>query len=253
MNEPRTAMGFIETVGLVAAIAAADEALKSANVKLIGRENSRGDGMVTVKIAGDVGAVKAAISAAKAAVKPFGTVVSAQVIPRPAVGFGPVMVYNDDTESAADWLFEVAPDETTGKVVTVNGTPSIGEKDRWEADMEKASQRKTKGRRKASSRKKSSSSKEGASKEPQQGKPGGRRRRKTSSNKGTVKTDVPDSIENEMEENKAEIKKVEEPPKKQANSDSEKNSKTEVGKSSKTENEKIQDKTSDDASGPVEG
>lgn len=251
MNEPRTAMGFIETVGLVAAIAAADGALKSANVKLIGRENSRGDGMVTVKIAGDVGAVKAAISAAKAAVEPFGTVVSAQMIPRPAVGFGPVMAYNDDTKSAADWLSEVASDETTGKVATVDGIPSIGEKDRWEADMEKASQGRTKGRRKASNRKKSSSSKEGASKEPQQSKPGGRRRRKTSSNKGTAKTDVPDSIENGTEKNRAEIKKVEEPPK--MKSDSEKNSKTEVGKPSKTENEKIQDKTSDDASGPVEG
>jgi|GEM_PF-5670951 microcompartment protein CcmL/EutN len=252
MNEPRTAMGFIETVGLVAAIAAADGALKSANVKLIGRENSRGDGMVTVKIAGDVGAVKAAISAAKAAVKPFGTVVSAQVIPRPAVGFGPVMAYNDDTESAADWLFEAAPGETTGKVVTVEGTPSIGKKDRWEADMENVSQGRTKGRRKASTRKRSSSSKE-ASEEKQSSKSGGRRRRKTSPNKGTAKTDVPDSIEDGTEEKKVEIKKVEGSPEMKTNSDSEKKSKTEVGKPRKTESEKIQEKPSDDASGPVEG
>ena len=35
-----SALGFIETVGLTAAIAAADAALKAANVRLIGREKS---------------------------------------------------------------------------------------------------------------------------------------------------------------------------------------------------------------------
>ena len=42
MQEIKLAFGFIETIGLVAAIAAADAALKAANVTLIGRENSQG-------------------------------------------------------------------------------------------------------------------------------------------------------------------------------------------------------------------
>ena len=56
-------IGFIETYGLAAAIAAADAAVKSANVKLLGYEYAKGDGMCTVKVEGNVGACKAAIAA----------------------------------------------------------------------------------------------------------------------------------------------------------------------------------------------
>jgi len=61
------AVGFIETFGLTAAIAAADAACKSANVKLLGYEYAKGDGMCTVKVEGDVGSCKAAIAAGKRA------------------------------------------------------------------------------------------------------------------------------------------------------------------------------------------
>jgi hypothetical protein len=61
------AIGFIETVGLTAAVAAADAACKSATVKLLGYEYAKGDGMCTVKVEGDVGACKAAIAAGKRA------------------------------------------------------------------------------------------------------------------------------------------------------------------------------------------
>lgn len=67
MNEQGKSLGFIETVGLVAAIASADAAVKAANVRLVGRENSKGNGCITVKISGDIGAVNAALMAAKAA------------------------------------------------------------------------------------------------------------------------------------------------------------------------------------------
>jgi microcompartment protein CcmL/EutN len=80
------ALGFIETVGLTAAIEAADSAAKSANVRILGYELAKGDGMATVKVAGDVGAVKAAIKAAEAAAGKVGRVVSVHVIPRPAEG-----------------------------------------------------------------------------------------------------------------------------------------------------------------------
>ena len=80
----RDAIGLIETIGMAAAIEAADTAVKSANVKLIGYELSKGQGMVTVKISGNVGAVKAAISAAKTSAEAVNKVVSTLLIPRPA-------------------------------------------------------------------------------------------------------------------------------------------------------------------------
>jgi len=60
-------IGFIETFGLTAAIAAADAAVKAADVKLLGYEYAKGDGMCTVKVEGNVGACKAAIAAGKMA------------------------------------------------------------------------------------------------------------------------------------------------------------------------------------------
>ncbi len=78
-----TAIGLIETIGLVAAIEAADAAAKAANVTLLGYENTKGGGMITIKIVGDVGAVKAAVAAGTAAAFKVGQVKSCHVIPRP--------------------------------------------------------------------------------------------------------------------------------------------------------------------------
>ncbi len=97
------ALGFIESVGLASAIAAADAALKAANVELIGRENSRGYGYITIKIAGEVGAVQAAIAAAKASSVKVARVWSVDVIPRPAKDLGEVLVWNADTQGATEW------------------------------------------------------------------------------------------------------------------------------------------------------
>jgi ethanolamine utilization protein EutM len=77
------ALGLIETIGLTTAIEAADAAVKSANVTLLGYENARGGGLITVKVVGDVGAVKAAVSAGAAAALRVGKVQSCLVIPRP--------------------------------------------------------------------------------------------------------------------------------------------------------------------------
>lgn len=78
------ALGLIETVGLAAAIEAADTCMKSANVELIGYELTKGFGMVTVKIEGDVSAVKVAIECAKIKAATVNTVYASLVIPRPA-------------------------------------------------------------------------------------------------------------------------------------------------------------------------
>jgi microcompartment protein CcmL/EutN len=93
---PKLALGLIETVGLAAAIEAADTAVKSANVTLLGYENSKGGGLITVKLEGDVGAVKAAVEAASAAASKINKVFSKQVIPRPHEEIEK-LVYTKDT------------------------------------------------------------------------------------------------------------------------------------------------------------
>lgn len=77
-------LGLIETKGLAVGIEAADAAVKSANVELLGYELSKGGGWVTIKLQGDVGAVKAAIDAAKSVAMRTNGYVSARVIPRPS-------------------------------------------------------------------------------------------------------------------------------------------------------------------------
>ena len=74
--------GFIEVIGYIPAVAAADAMVKSANVTLIGYEKI-GSGLVTVMVRGDVGAVKAAVDAGSCAAEKVGEVVSQHVIPRP--------------------------------------------------------------------------------------------------------------------------------------------------------------------------
>lgn len=79
----KKALGMIEIVGLSTAIFVADIMIKTANVEIIDIENTRGLGYMTVKIAGDVGAVNAAISAGKIKAISYGNYVSSVVIARP--------------------------------------------------------------------------------------------------------------------------------------------------------------------------
>ena len=76
------ALGLVETRVLVAAIEAADAMVKTSNVTLIGKEIVR-PALVTIKIVGDVAAVKASVDAGAAAAKKVGVVVSTHVIPQP--------------------------------------------------------------------------------------------------------------------------------------------------------------------------
>ncbi len=81
-TEYGTALGMVETRGLVGAIEAADAMVKAARVALIGKEKI-GGGFVTVMVRGDVGAVKAATDAGAAAAERVGELISVHVIPRP--------------------------------------------------------------------------------------------------------------------------------------------------------------------------
>ncbi len=63
----KRSVGFIEAVGLACAIEAADSAVKSGNVRLLGYEYSGYDGRIVVKVEGRISDVRAAVAAAAAA------------------------------------------------------------------------------------------------------------------------------------------------------------------------------------------
>ena len=65
------ALGMVETRGLTAAIEAADQMCKAANVTLVGTEKI-GSGLVTVMVRGDVGAVKSAVESGSTAASRLG-------------------------------------------------------------------------------------------------------------------------------------------------------------------------------------
>ena len=92
------AIGFVETFGLAAAVACADAGVKGANVTLLGYEYTKGDGMCTVKFAGNVGAGKSAIEAGKRAADAVnGTLQgtkSVRLMARPAEGIKDMLIYN---------------------------------------------------------------------------------------------------------------------------------------------------------------
>ena len=94
-------LGFIETFGLAACVAAADAAVKSANVKLLGYEYAKGGGMCTVKVEGNVGACRAAIAAGKKAAEAVNGSLSGTkstlLKARPADGMRELLVDNRET------------------------------------------------------------------------------------------------------------------------------------------------------------
>ena len=81
----QSAIGLIETKGLVALIEATDAMAKAANVEIVKRV-SIGGGFVTTVVRGDVGSVRAAVEAGATAATQFGELMSTHVITRPADG-----------------------------------------------------------------------------------------------------------------------------------------------------------------------
>ena len=79
------AMGFVETKGLVALVAATDAMAKAANIQIVKRIDI-GGGLVTVIVSGDVGSVRAAVEAGVHVVGEVGELVNSLVIPNPAAG-----------------------------------------------------------------------------------------------------------------------------------------------------------------------
>ena len=78
-----TAIGLIETKGLVGLVEATDAMAKAANVQVLRRVDI-GGAFVTTVVQGDVGSVRAAVEAAAASAQQIGELVGSHVIPRPA-------------------------------------------------------------------------------------------------------------------------------------------------------------------------
>ena len=80
----KEALGLVETRGLSTAVLVADTMVKTSNVNIIGIENTKGLGYMTIKISGNVGAVNAAVTAGRQIALENNAFVSAKVIPRPS-------------------------------------------------------------------------------------------------------------------------------------------------------------------------
>lgn len=80
------ALGLIEAQGLTTAVTALDAASKAADVTLIGIEKVIGVGKgvgVTIQLAGEVAAVRAAVDAGVIAGNRVGVIIASHVMPRP--------------------------------------------------------------------------------------------------------------------------------------------------------------------------
>lgn len=102
------ALGLIETKGLIGAIEAADAMAKAANITIVGKEKSTA-ALVTIKIAGEVAAVKSAVDAGAAAAQRVGELVSTHVIPRPSEEIVPLI---DNSEMI---ISSVVPEKKVAK------------------------------------------------------------------------------------------------------------------------------------------
>lgn len=95
------ALGLVETIGYVAAIEALDVCLKSASVEVVGIQKV-GQGIVTIEVSGDVGAVKSAVEAAKYAAEKVGVLRATHVIPRLHADVHDALFKKEDIKSAEE-------------------------------------------------------------------------------------------------------------------------------------------------------
>ena len=95
-----TALGLIETRGLVGAVEAADAMVKAADVRLVAAKVTPA-ALVTVQVVGEVAAVNAAVEAGRRAAERVGEIVSVHVIPRPDAAVR-ALQHLDATPSSAE-------------------------------------------------------------------------------------------------------------------------------------------------------
>ena len=97
----KTALGMVETIGLIASIEAADAMAKVANVSITCQEEI-GGGYVTIMVRGEVGAVQASVDAGVAAAKRAGQLIAGHVIARPH-RFTEAIIPDGDRKIVRSW------------------------------------------------------------------------------------------------------------------------------------------------------
>ncbi len=100
----KTAIGLIETKGLVAAVAAADKALKSAKVILEGKEITE-PGYVTIRFTGELNEIQIAVAAGTEAARDAGELVSSIVISDPDSQLSVLLKNNNEKAFPAKEIF----------------------------------------------------------------------------------------------------------------------------------------------------
>lgn len=128
------ALGLVEVKGLSSAVEAADVMVKAANVTLVELEAARGSGMMTVKVNGDVGAVRAAVEAGRASAMADGSLVSVDIIARPNEDTARVFVRNKAAKQRPNFYGQTEVPETKAAAApaakeevheTVSDTPAV--------------------------------------------------------------------------------------------------------------------------------
>lgn len=87
----QSAIGLVETKGLVGLIEATDAMAKAANVQIVKRVDI-GGGLTTTVVSGDVGSVRAAVEAGANAASQVGELISSHIMPRPAEGLSEALL-----------------------------------------------------------------------------------------------------------------------------------------------------------------
>jgi microcompartment protein CcmL/EutN len=129
------ALGIIEIQGLATAIAVADAMAKTASVDLVGVEPTKGGGWMTVKIRGNVAAVRASVNAGKQLGELYGGYISSKLIPRPAAEVSRLFCpTREDAEEARD-AETVAVTEEARDAETVAETQTVPPEREAAADL----------------------------------------------------------------------------------------------------------------------
>lgn len=114
-----TSLGIVETCGFVPAVEAADTAVKTADVRLVGCRLA-GAGLVSIFLTGDVSSVQSAVASGAAAAARLGEVVSTSVIARMAEGLAESFLPTPTALPAAEPVEQTtltSPKEATDPIV----------------------------------------------------------------------------------------------------------------------------------------
>jgi len=130
-------LGLIETKGLIGVIAASDAAAKAAAVVIATAELTDGAYM-TIKIEGELSAVRAAVDAGARAAELVGELVAAHVIPRPDQELGPLLLPRryiskyrpDDDRPSLGFIEQPVPPKPSAPRGGVSGTQAPSKKRR---------------------------------------------------------------------------------------------------------------------------